>query len=158
VHGACAIADLRHGFDMENFQMDFSGPSLPRLMIADDDAVIRLVLSMSLSADFEIVGMAGDAVEAIELARTSQPDVALVDVEMPRDGGLRAVAGILQVAPLVAIVALSVDESAGIVRELITAGAVAYCRKGITPETLAESLVDAIAVHLIGVERARVSA
>lgn len=127
-------------------------------MIADDDAVIRSVLSMSLSNDFAIVGMAADADEAIEVARTSQPDVALVDVEMPNGGGLHAVGGMLAVAPSVAIVVLSIDESDGLVRELIQAGAIAYCRKGIAPETLAESLVDAIAVRRRELERSQASA
>jgi DNA-binding NarL/FixJ family response regulator len=132
---------------MEEPSMSAARPKTPRLLIADDDAVIRSVLEMSLSSDFEIVGVAADADEAIELAHTMQPDAALVDVEMPKGGGLRAVPEILKVAPQTAIVVLSIDESDGLVRELINAGAIAYCRKGIAPESLAESLIDAIAVR-----------
>jgi CheY-like chemotaxis protein len=75
----------------------------PRLMIADDNPVIRSMLGMSLSGGFEVVGAAADSEEAIELARATQPDAAVVDVEMPKGGGLRAVRGILEVAPGTAI-------------------------------------------------------
>jgi DNA-binding NarL/FixJ family response regulator len=120
---------------------------LPRLMIADDDPVVQSMLSMSLSQGFDIVGIARDGEEAIDLARTSQPDAALVDVEMPRGGGLRAVEGIHAVAPDTAIVVLSVDESDGTVRELMQAGATTYRRKGMALQVLTQSLIDSIAAH-----------
>jgi DNA-binding NarL/FixJ family response regulator len=119
----------------------------PRLLLADDDVVITSLLSGSLDHDFEVVGVAADSGEAIELAKASQPDVALVDVAMPKGGGPSAVRGILEVAPQTAIVVLSGDESEAMVRELIRAGAVAYCRKGIDPRELAELLTDSIAVR-----------
>jgi DNA-binding NarL/FixJ family response regulator len=119
----------------------------PRLIIADDDFVIQTLMSASLERDFEVVGVAGDAEEAIALARAQQPDVALVDVEMPKGGGSRAVAGMIEVAPKVAIVVLSGDESDAVVRELISAGAVAYTRKGIDPQELAELLIGSIEVR-----------
>jgi DNA-binding NarL/FixJ family response regulator len=115
-----------------------------RLMIADDDPLARSMLSVSLSDNFKIVGVAVDADAAIELARTSQPNVALVDVEMPQGGGLSAVHGILGVSPKTAIVVLSGDESDGMVRALMQAGAVAYCRKGIPPQALIACLVGSI--------------
>lgn len=119
----------------------------PRLMVADDDFIIQTLMSASLERDFEVVGVAGDAEEAIDLARAEQPDVALVDVEMPKGGGSRAVAGMIEVAPRVAIVVLSGDESDAVVRELISAGAVAYSRKGIDPQELTELLIDSIEVR-----------
>jgi DNA-binding NarL/FixJ family response regulator len=132
---------------LEDFSMFAPRTKNPRLLIADDDTVIRSVLGMSLSVDFEIVGAAADADEAIELARATQPDAALVDVEMPGGGGRHAVPGILKVAPQTAIVVLSIDESDGLVRELINAGAIAYCRKGVAVDSLVESLIEAIAVR-----------
>ena len=119
----------------------------PRLMIADDDPVVQSMLSVSLSSAFEVVGVAGDSDAAIELARASQPDAAIVDVEMPKGGGLRAVQGIVDAAPDTAIVVLSGDESDRVVRELMHAGAVAYRRKGVAPDVLAESLNESIKAH-----------
>jgi DNA-binding NarL/FixJ family response regulator len=119
----------------------------PRLMIADDDPVVQSMLSVSLSSAFDVVGVAGDSDEAIELARVSQPDAAVVDVEMPKGGGLRAVRGIVEVAPGTAIVVLSGDESERVVRELMQAGAIAYRRKGLGSAELSESLTESIQAH-----------
>jgi DNA-binding NarL/FixJ family response regulator len=119
----------------------------PRLMIADDDPLVGSLLSSLLNGEFEIVGTATDSSDAVELARTSQPNAALLDVEMPKGGGLSAVRGILEVAPATAIVMLSVDESDGIVRELMQAGAMAYHRKGVAPRVLAASLLESIKAH-----------
>jgi DNA-binding NarL/FixJ family response regulator len=123
------------------------------LIIADDDLVIRSLLSATLARDFEVFGTADDADAAIELAKSSQPDVALVDVEMPKGGGRHALRGIIEVAPQTAVVVLSGDESEGLVRELIKDGAVAYCRKGLDQDALAALLLDAVAVR--AKERAR---
>ncbi len=125
----------------------------PRLIIADDDPVIRSMLGMSLNAGFDVVGVAADTEEAIELARVSQPDAAVVDVDMPKGGGMGAVKGILEVAPDTAIVVFSGDESDRLVRELMVAGAIAYRRKGVTPHVLADSLTESIKAHLDGRHR-----
>jgi DNA-binding NarL/FixJ family response regulator len=119
----------------------------PQLMIADDDPVVRSLLDMSLSQDFDVIGLAADGAQAVELAKESQPHAALIDVEMPEGGGLRAVRGIHKVAPDTAIVVLSIDESDGVVRELLQAGATAYLRKGTSPQVLANTLLDSIEVH-----------
>ncbi len=118
-----------------------------RLIVADDDPVVRSMLRMSMARVFELVGVAIDSGAAVELAERSQPDVAVVDVDMPKGGGLWAVRGILQVAPQVAVVVLSSDTSDVTHRELMRAGAVAYCLKGIALQALADSLVSSMMVH-----------
>jgi len=122
----------------------------PRLMIADDDPVVQSMLSVSLSSEFEVVGVVGDSDAAIELATVTQPDAAVIDVEMPKGGGLRAVQGIVDAAPGTAIVVLSGDESDRVVRELMQAGAISYRRKGLPPSLLAESLNESIKAHADG--------
>jgi DNA-binding NarL/FixJ family response regulator len=108
-----------------------------RVLIADDDPLAQAALNLfAVDADFEVVGVAGDSEQAIELAAAHQPDAALVDVDMP-GGGLRAVQGIRLAAPSTAMVILSGDESDGHVRQLL-AGATAYCRKGMAPEVLTD--------------------
>lgn len=121
-----------------------AAPALSRLMIADDDLIITTLLGASLAREFELVGVAGDGEEAIELAAATQPDVALIDVQMPKGGAARAVPGILKAAPGVAIVVLSGDESGAVVDELLAAGATAFCRKGIDPDELAALLRSSI--------------
>jgi DNA-binding NarL/FixJ family response regulator len=117
----------------------------PSLMIADDDRLIRLLLSAELADQFDVVGAADDADAAIELASASQPDLAIVDVEMPKGGGSRAVQGILEVSSQTAIVILSGDESGATVREMIRDGAVACCPKGTDPQEFAVLLMDSLA-------------
>jgi len=116
----------------------------PRLIIADDDPVVRTMLVMLLEHEFEIVGLACDGEQAVELARASQPDAALLDVQMPKGGGLGAVRGIVDVAPCTAIVVLSVDYHDATVRQMIEAGAITYRRKGSSPRLLMQSLTDSI--------------
>jgi DNA-binding NarL/FixJ family response regulator len=119
----------------------------PRLVIADDDPVVQVVLSMSLAADFDVVGVAADGQEAIELVESSQPDAALVDVVMPNGGGVHAAHGILKVAPDTAIVMLSGQKCNRAVRQLLRAGAIVYRRKGIDPHVLAMALTQSIQAH-----------
>jgi DNA-binding NarL/FixJ family response regulator len=126
-----------------------SAPALrrPRLVIADDDPVVQCILRASLDLDFEVVGLAGDGEEAIELVKSNQPDAALVDLVMPRGGGLRAVRGILEVSPLTAVVVISGQRLRGTARQLMNLGTIAYCRKGIDPRRLASSLRESIELH-----------
>jgi CheY-like chemotaxis protein len=126
-----------------------SGGDRPRLVIADDDPVVQSMLSMSLGGRFDVVGAAADGEEAVELARVWQPDAALVDVQMPKGGGLRAVRGIREVAPGTAIVMLSGHRSHGVVGELTLAGAIAYRRKGATADALAAALTESIEAHAV---------
>lgn len=119
-----------------------------RLLIADDDPAVRAFLSLALQKQFDVVGVAEDGEEAVALAASTRPEVALIDVQMPKGGGLQAVRGILAASPETAIVMLSADEAESSVRELLAAGAIAYCRKGTPPADLARSLVESIKVHL----------
>lgn len=134
---------------MGDRSMNATGSERPRrrLIVADDDPVVRSMLRMSLAQAFDVVGVAVDSDAAVALAQRSQPDVAVVDVDMPKGGGLSAVRGILQVAPQVAVVVLSSDESDITLGELMRAGAVAYCRKGIALQALADSLVSSMMVR-----------
>lgn len=61
-----------------------------RVLLADDQESVRLAFRTILGAapDIEVVGQAADGVEALELATRLRPDVALVDVRMPRMDGL----------------------------------------------------------------------
>ena len=68
----------------------------PRALIAEDESLIRLDLREILErAGFDVCAEARDGVEAVELARTSEPDLALVDVKMPRLDGIEAARRIL---------------------------------------------------------------
>jgi DNA-binding NarL/FixJ family response regulator len=119
----------------------------PRLLVADDDPVVRSTLSMALEGRFEIVAVVEDGEQAVAEARTTLPDAALVDVDMPAGGGLRAVRGIVEACPQTAIIVLSGDEAEGVVVELLRLGAMSYCRKGVDTHQLAETIDRSIAAH-----------
>jgi DNA-binding NarL/FixJ family response regulator len=120
----------------------------PRVLIADDDPDVRAVLSAQLAGGFDVVGAAADTDEAIALALDARPDLAIVDVQMPGGGGLRATREICEGAPETAIVALSADESERVVLDMLRAGAVAYVRKGVDAKELAALLHEALRAHV----------
>jgi DNA-binding NarL/FixJ family response regulator len=120
------------------------GGTPPRVLIADDDPDVRAVLCAQLAPSFDVVGTAADTDEAIALAAAQQADIAIVDVQMPGGGGLRATKGIHAAAPGTTIVALSADESERIVLEMLNAGAVTYIRKGVGAEELTALLRESL--------------
>jgi DNA-binding NarL/FixJ family response regulator len=78
----------------------------PRVVVADDDEVLRTVLVAQLSDDFECVGVAADAPEGIALAAAQHPDVVILDVNMPGGGAARATREIREISPETALVIL----------------------------------------------------
>ena len=112
------------------------------VLIAEDEPAVRAALAdlIDIEDELELVGAAGDAQEAIDLAREHHPDVALVDVKMPSGGGTRAAREIRNLSPATRVVALSAYEDRTTVLEMLRAGAAGYLVKG----TSAGEIVEAI--------------
>jgi len=113
-----------------------------RVLIADDQELIRrgMELMLSMEADIEVVGQACDGVEAVEMTRRLAPDVVLMDLHMPRKGGVSATREIAagRAAPRVLVLTtLDADET---VFEAIRAGAHAYLLKDATERELLETV------------------
>jgi len=119
----------------------------PRLLIADDDPVVRSVVGNQVAEAFEVVGTAADTREAIAMAREHHPDAALIDIDMPGGGGLEAVRQISVVSPQTCMVILSADEIRDHVIELLIAGAVSYVRKGASGAQIVQTLSDSMKAH-----------
>lgn len=79
--------------------------------------------------DMEVVGEAGDGLEAVEMTEALQPDVVVMDVSMPGLNGIEATRRIHQMAPSIRVVALSVHRDGVYVREIVRAGAEGYILK-----------------------------
>lgn len=111
-----------------------------RLVIADDEALIRQGLRMVLEndAEIEIVGEAADGVEAIALVRDRRPDVALLDIRMPRTSGLDAARWIVQDPALrhVRVIMLTTFAEDELVAQALRAGAAGYLLKSMPPEQI----------------------
>jgi two-component system, NarL family, response regulator DegU len=119
----------------------------PRLVLADDDPIVRSVLGRQLRRSFECVGAAADADEALALVQQHRPDVALLDVNMPGGGAARVTRELRERFPGTAIVILSIDEEPSEVIDLLRSGATTYLRKGIGADELIEKLSAAIEAH-----------
>jgi DNA-binding NarL/FixJ family response regulator len=107
-----------------------------RVLLADDHALFREGLSGILDAqpDFEIVGQAGDGLEAVAKARALKPDLILMDIKMPSCDGLEATRLIKSARPDVKIVVLTVHEEDEKLFEAVRSGAVGYILKNTLPE------------------------
>lgn len=102
-----------------------------RLLIADDNAEFRRSTEMmvSLESDISVVSLARDGQEAVELARQHQPDVAVIDVHMPKVDGLTAIRALSSVSPRTVCMAMSYDGERDILRQAMSAGAREYLIK-----------------------------
>jgi DNA-binding NarL/FixJ family response regulator len=113
-----------------------------RLLIADDDPVMRLLLAAIVRADpqLELVAEAEDADQAIALAAEQRPHVALLDIEMPGGGGLRAAREIHARHPEIRLLALSAHETDEARDAMAAAGASGYVVKGAPPSDVLSAL------------------
>jgi len=102
-----------------------------RILLADDHAVLRAGLRALLGAqpDMEVVGEAGDGLEALALAKQHHPDVVLADIGMPGLSGLELVRRLRQEVPETRTVILSVHEDQSFLRQALRAGAAGYLVK-----------------------------
>ena len=102
-----------------------------RVLIADDQALIRRGMSLILAAepDIEVVGQAADGVEALELALQLRPDVVLMDLHMPRKGGVVATREITAQLPQTRVMVLTTFDTDAMVFDAVRAGAQAYLLK-----------------------------
>jgi DNA-binding NarL/FixJ family response regulator len=111
-----------------------------KILIADDHTLVRTCLAsfLKISDDFEVVGEAADGLEVIEAARKLKPDVVLMDIAMPKLGGLEATVEIKKVNPEIKILVLTQYEDPLYVRRLLKAGASGYLlKKAVTPDLIA---------------------
>lgn len=112
-----------------------------RVMIADDVTEMRRStrLMLTLIPNVEIVAIAKDGREAIEMARIHQPDIALMDVNMPHTNGLQAIAAMRAERPELACIILSAERDTETLLEAMAVGARGYLTKPYTTEQLIET-------------------
>ncbi len=109
-----------------------------RIILADDHRIMREGLAAMLreEPDFEIVAHAGDGSELVRLSRELQPDIVITDVSMPALNGIEAIRRILDDAPRVKLLCLSVHDERPLVAAVMDAGAAGYLLKDCAFEEL----------------------
>lgn len=121
-----------------------------KVLIADDHAILRSGLKMLVNAqsDMEVVAEAPDGTQAVQAARESKPDVALMDLTMPAVGGMAAIRQIMQDFRETRVLVLTMHSDPAYLRSALAAGASGYVLKRSVD---AELLAAIRAVHRGGV-------
>ena len=118
-----------------------------RVLVAEDETLIRLDLKGLLeSAGFEVCAEARDGEEAVELARATEPDVALLDVKMPRLDGIEAARRILDERPIPIVMVTAYGER-DLVSRAVEAGVFGYLVKPFRETDLLPAIAAASARH-----------
>jgi DNA-binding NarL/FixJ family response regulator len=102
-----------------------------RILVTDDHAVLRAGLTALLNAEegLRVVGEAGDGVECLRVAQALQPDVILLDINMPGLNGLDALPLLRQVAPKSRVLVLTMHDDVTYLRQVLQAGGAGYVLK-----------------------------
>jgi len=119
-----------------------------RILIADDHEIVRRGLRAILEnqPEWQVVDEAVTGREALEKAKSSSPDVAVIDIGMPELNGLEATRQILKLMPQTEVLILTMHESEQIIREVLAAGARGYVLKSDAGKDLVTA-VDALCHH-----------
>ncbi|HWC24075.1 MAG TPA: response regulator transcription factor [Flexivirga sp.] len=113
-----------------------------KVMLADDQALVRGALAalLELESDLTVVSEVGDGTEVVPAARESQPDVVLMDVEMPGMDGISATAELRKALPATRVLIVTTFGRPGYLRRGLQAGAAGFVVK----DTPARELADAV--------------
>jgi DNA-binding NarL/FixJ family response regulator len=113
-----------------------------RVLVADDEAIVRdgLRAIVELESDLEVVAEAGDGAQAVELARTHDLDVALVDIRMPNVDGLEATRRLVALPKPPRVIVLTTFDHNEYVYEAMRAGASAFLLKDVRRGQLTDAI------------------
>ncbi|MBA5761588.1 response regulator transcription factor [Vibrio sp. 404] len=113
-----------------------------RVVIVDDHQVVLdgFIARLSLEKDFEVIGTASNGVEAVEVVKSIQPDVVLMDVSMPLMNGIDATRIIKEECPQVKVLMLTMHDNREYIMKVMQSGAVGYMLKEISAEKMVQAI------------------
>ncbi len=116
-----------------------------KLMIVDDSNIMRRRIERSQQFDeLELIGTAGNGVEAIELFRRTDPDIVTMDLTMPQMDGIECISRLVQMKPAVRILVISALADKATAVEAMEKGANGFLNKPFTDRQLNEAIADLI--------------
>src|SRR5262245_62091743 len=120
-----------------NIRDERRSPRTISVLIVDDHPLFRDGLQKALSMEdgLDVIGQCEDGLEALRVARKLQPDVVLLDINLPSINGLQVARQLKTDRASIAIVVLTAYHDSEQVLHAMRAGASAYCAKDVTPET-----------------------
>ena len=121
-----------------------------RVVLADDETLLRRAIAslLDLTDEIEVVAQAPDGLEAVALVAEHEPDVVLLDLEMPGLDGIDAAVRILESRPEQAVVLLTRHGRPGVLKRALAAGVRGFLPKSVDPDELAR-----VVVHVHGGRR-----
>ncbi|MFK7887186.1 MAG: response regulator [Gammaproteobacteria bacterium] len=116
-----------------------------KLMIVDDSRIIRRKIARCLDElDLEVIGRAGNGVEAVEVFKTARPDLVTMDLTMPEMDGIECVEQIVNLDPSVKILVVSALADKATAIEALKKGANGFLCKPFTDEELSDALAELV--------------
>ena len=115
--------------------------SATRILLADDHVLVRRGVRLILDnePDLSVVAEAGDGAEAVEMAQDEQPDLAILDIAMPRLTGLQAARQLTRLLPDLRILILTMYDNEQYLFEALKSGASGYVLKSVADRDLVEA-------------------
>jgi DNA-binding NarL/FixJ family response regulator len=112
------------------------------ILIVDDHPIMRVGIHAILTAqaDFQVIGQAGTAAEAVHLFTTKGPDLTLMDLRLPDKSGVDAIREIRKISPKAKIIVLTTYEGDEDIHQALAAGAQGYLIKGMPHDALVKAL------------------
>ncbi|HEX8814967.1 MAG TPA: response regulator transcription factor [Terriglobales bacterium] len=118
--------------------------SRPRILIADDHALVADALKSLLEDEFDVVAIVHDGRDLIETAQKLRPDVLLVDIGIPVVNGLEAAQRIKRLLPQVKVICVTINRDPGVVAEAFQRGASGYLPKTAAASELKQAIHDVL--------------
>ena len=119
----------------------------PRILLADDHALVLEGFRRILEGHYDLVGTVGDGRALLEAAKTLQPDVVILDVSMPLLNGIDAAVQLKKICPQAKIIVMTMHADTDYVRSAFEAGASAYILKRSAVDELEQAIRAVLAGH-----------
>jgi len=133
--------------------MNMAGEPRVRILIVDDHPMVREGLRgmLSTASNLEVVGEAGTAYDAVAQAKALQPDVILLDIQLPDMDGVTALPQLKSVAAAARVLMVTMHEETAHMLQAVMAGASGYILKGVRRQELLTAIQTAVAGHTVTV-------